>query len=469
MPHNATDKLTVFDTQGHPYILTRVVGQGAQGVAYEEESGDYIVKIVTATDSIRRAELSRRFRWLCNRQIPENSRLALPVATLASPQLGYVMRRVRGHQSLTLLLRPMKLDSVGEWYNASTGGLRRRLLLAAQLAASFRLLHLAGLAYCDLSDTNILVARDPRIVSLVLIDPDNISVSGKAEALVLGTPRYIAPEVLRGSHQPDSLTDTFSLAVLIFQLLRLNHPFLGDAVLASAPDAEENAYCGELPYIDHPENVSNRSTHVLPVESVCTTKLAELFNKAFVEGVNARGRRPTPGEWEDACLAAADNTTSCSVCGATFYPRRHASGSGACACPWCDEIGTFPPALILQDVVERGGGRIYRKVGSLVLRPGETEIVARHFVRTALEEQHGGCGTASFSWDTTTGDISVRNQGMPELLYRRAAGSTLISIPSGKSAALQHETVLYFGYLTEGVAVRCAQLHVTSAKQAPKE
>ena len=332
----------VYDFGGRPYHITGVAGYGGQGTAYREASGDYIVKIVTARDPAKRHELMRRYKFLlAQRQVVEDgARLVLPEAILAPPHTGYVMRRVKGHQPLTsLILPPAAVDiNFDEWYNRETGGLRKRLLLAGLICRCFYHLHGSNLSYCDLSDKNLLVAKDPSVTSVCLIDPDNLSAPAVAEALVLGTPLYMAPELLNGSRQPDILTDSYSLAVLLFQLLRLGHPMIGDAVLDGPPELEEKALRGELPFVDHPEDESNRRASLLPAEETCTSALTALFLRAFVDGVHSRSHRPSPGAWEEAALIAAGNTLVCERCSASFFPRKSEQNPSLCKCPWCQNI-----------------------------------------------------------------------------------------------------------------------------------
>lgn len=72
---------------------------------------------------------------------------------------------------------------------------------------------------------NVLVPSDPKATSIRLIDPDNLIVPGTTLATVIGTRWFIAPEILKESRFPDHACDLWSLAVAIFYLLVLNHPF----------------------------------------------------------------------------------------------------------------------------------------------------------------------------------------------------------------------------------------------------
>lgn len=456
----------VYDLGGRPYRITGVAGYGGQGVAYHEDSGDYIVKIVTVRDPAKRHELMRRYKFLlAQRQIVEDgARLVLPEAILAPPHTGYVMRRVKGHQPLTsLIMPPVARDiSFDEWYNRETGGLRRRLLLAGLICRCFYHLHGSNLSYCDLSDKNILVAQDPSVPSVCLIDPDNLSAPMAAEALVLGTPLYMAPELLNGSRQPDILTDSYSLAVLLFQLLRLGHPMIGDSVLDGNPELEEKALRGELPFVDHPVDESNRRSSLLPAEETCTSALTALFQKAFVDGVHSRSHRPSPGAWEEEALIAAGNTLVCERCSAAFFPRKNEQNPSLCKCPWCQNLAPFPPVVSFFDAVRDGGRSVTRKISTLVVpTSGSCAISARHALRGAIAEE-GDEAVISLCDVDLAGRAVLRNQSHASVFLWRPGGGTITVLVPGSSATLEPDLVACFSdpRTTGNAAVRCMRLQV---------
>jgi serine/threonine protein kinase len=61
-----------------------------------------------------------------------------------------------------------------------------------------RRLHAAGLAHSDLSYKNVLV--DPAGGNACIIDIDGLVVPGKFPPDVVGTPDFIAPEVIASQH-----------------------------------------------------------------------------------------------------------------------------------------------------------------------------------------------------------------------------------------------------------------------------
>ena len=74
------------------------------------------------------------------------------------------------------------------------------LQIAIRVARALRRMHAAGLAHSDLSNRNVLV--DPRTGRAAIIDIDSLVVPQMFPPDVLGTPGYIAPEVLGTQELP---------------------------------------------------------------------------------------------------------------------------------------------------------------------------------------------------------------------------------------------------------------------------
>lgn len=321
----------VYDMDGRIYTISKKIGEGAQGRIYESLDG-FIIKI-NYTTKIDRKDLVSRYKWIINKRIPKEARVVTPIAILEEPYAGYVMKKVKGHIGLDNYITQSKKVPLPEWYNYVTGGLKKRLEIGALLAKSLRNLHIIGLTYCDLSPSNVLVAQKQN--SIALIDPDNLTSTGTFKASILGTPRYIAPELFKGTIQPNSLSDTYSYAVILFEMLRLGHPMLGDKILDGSPEEEEEALKGNGVYINHPDDESNRNSRLTMTEGLLTSELKDLFKRVFVDGLHNYIKRPTLVEFRGACLRAKDLLIKCTNpdCNATFYYEENNENK----CPWCSK------------------------------------------------------------------------------------------------------------------------------------
>jgi class 3 adenylate cyclase/predicted Ser/Thr protein kinase len=92
--------------------------------------------------------------------------------------------------------------------------------------------HAAGLIHCDLKPGNILLRADG---APVLLDFGIAVLQGQPESSrlssssVLGTPAYLAPEIISGGERTPA-TDLYSLGVLLFKVLAGREPFQGGSV-----------------------------------------------------------------------------------------------------------------------------------------------------------------------------------------------------------------------------------------------
>ncbi|HYW32101.1 MAG TPA: lipopolysaccharide kinase InaA family protein [Gemmatimonas sp.] len=182
---------------------------------------------------------------------------------------------------------------------AETGSLLTRLQIGVRLARAVRRLHMAGLAHADLSNKNVLV--DPKGGDACIIDIDSLVVPGVAPPAVLGTPGYIAPEVLANKAQPSIATDKHALAVLLYELLLERHPLQGKRVNSprSAEEDETLSMGARALFVEHPTDRSNPSVKPITVPYTrLGPYLARCFSRTFVDGLHAPVKRADAAEWE---------------------------------------------------------------------------------------------------------------------------------------------------------------------------
>jgi len=215
---------------------------------------------------------------------------------------------------------------------AEKGSWLTHLQIALAISRAVRRLHAAGLAHSDLSYKNVLV--DPTRGKACVIDIDGLVVPNKFPPDVVGTPDFIAPEVIatqqldRHDPQrklPSTLTDRHALAVLIYMYLFYRHPLRGGKVHdLDATRDEELAMGSQALFIEHPQDASNRvrSEQLRAAElpwgdptrlpyTIAGPLLADLFRQAFVDGLHNPQQRPTPSEWESALVRTLDMIQPC--------------------------------------------------------------------------------------------------------------------------------------------------------------
>lgn len=304
---------------GTKYYLSKIIGQGAQGIIYSTADDEYVVKLYKKESDLKNKRKLKKLTWLLKTDYPDQ--FIKPLDIIDSPYIGYVMKKVKGHISLNKLLIPNREMSFSDWYNNGTGGLYRRLLVGQKIAMQFANLHKKNLAYCDLSGNNILVNENTDINSVCMIDIDNIYIPGADEVNVLGTSRYMAPEILTKQLDPDIFTDSYSLAVILFELLKTGHPYIGDFIEDGTPEQMTEAYKGLYPYVEDPSTDLNRSSQMLPSDVVFTTQLKELFQKTFIDGKENRVSRVRAQEYALAFQRASNLVVKCSNCGNWHYAK----------------------------------------------------------------------------------------------------------------------------------------------------
>lgn len=215
-------------------------------------------------------------------------------------------------------------DQKGTWLS--------HLHVCIKIARAMRRLHAAGLAHSDLSYNNVLV--DPVSGNACIIDDDGLVVPGKYPPDVVGTPDFIAPEVMETKglslddpkrKLPSRLTDLHALAVLIYMYLLYRHPLRGGKVWDLDPAKDEEMAMGaKALFVEHPTDKTNRvkindldksqlpqgDPSKLPY-TICGPYLKPLFDRAFIDGLHNPSARPTAQEWEDALVKTTDLVQPC--------------------------------------------------------------------------------------------------------------------------------------------------------------
>ena len=283
---------------------------------------------------------------------PPTARFLWPMELTESPDVpgfGYVMPLRAPHYKSIVDL--MKRRAEPTFRALATAGL--------QLADSFLELHAAGLCYRDISFGNVFF--DPDSGEVLICDNDNVAVDGEGEALVLGTPRFMAPEIVRGEALPSSQTDLFSLAVLLFYMLMVHHPLEGQRELEirclDLP-AMNKLYGTDPLFIFDPHDASNRPVsgvhdNAPAFWSLYPQFLRDLFARAFTVGltdpVHGRVRE---SEWRAAMVQLRDSIFYCPHCGLeSFYDVEalRASGGQPGTCWSCGSELMLPPRIRVND------------------------------------------------------------------------------------------------------------------------
>lgn len=195
-----------------------------------------------------------------------------------------------------------------------------------ELSDSFLKLHSQGLCYRDISFGNVFF--EPDTGEVLICDNDNVAIDGEAVGGVLGTPRFMAPEVVRGEARPSSYTDIFSLAILLFYMFMLHHPLEGkkEASIKCMDLAAMNKLYGSEPlFIFDPDDRSNepvRGIHdnALTFWSIYPTFFCDAFTRAFTDGIkDPYNGRVRESEWRNIMVKLRDSIFYCPSCGSELF------------------------------------------------------------------------------------------------------------------------------------------------------
>lgn len=451
--------LILTSESGKQYKLTKKAGNGAQGVVYEESENKYMIKLYYPSGSkLVDNDVLERLRFIKDVAMPKNFVSVKDLIT--HPYVGYVMDKVVEHKPLNSYLIPNGNVQFREWYNQGLG-LYERMVVGYIIAKAFGELEKNNLSYCDISGNNILI-KTGQSASVKMIDIDNIYIAGRGKSSVLGTPRYIAPEVINRQKNPDVLSDNYSLAVILFELLRVGHPYLNDDIIDGSPEEEENALLGNAEYV-----TDENSTNMLPADVVFTDKLKELFRRCFVDGKKNRLSRPSATEFGQALLEASNKLIKCPSCGAWHYPRKN--GKIYDDCPWCD-APSRPSAMInFYDILYEGdnyqasantdNAKLRSKlVNTYIIKQHRNNIVKSLYVLRFDDPDDGGrINDNYFIIASKNNDYYIYNKfGKDGIVVRQFATKKFTKIEKYSELKLHSGDEIYFEIeLKPGICIEC--------------
>jgi DNA-binding helix-hairpin-helix protein with protein kinase domain len=412
----------------------KLLGAGGQGEVWQAtlDGKDVAVKVYhrhTATGS-QRAVIERLVK-----AGPPAPYFLWPLACVEDPSMGSF--------GYAMALREPRFRASEDFMARRIEPSFRALMTAAwQLSDGFLRLHSAGHCYRDISFGNVFL--DPNTGDIRICDNDNVDIVGSATGGVLGTPRFMAPEVVRREAAPSDQTDRYSLAVLLFYLLMGGHPLDGAReakIRCLDVPALEKLYGFEPLYVFDPADLSNRpvpGVHPNPLafEHLYPTSIRAHFERSFTEGLHYPNKRVRESEWRKVFSRARDSILYCGACGAeNFYDAERLRSTGAQGCWSCAATLVIPPRIrIGADVVLLNRDtRLYNHhLGS----PSGTEVVVAEVVPNPRDPSLFGLkNLTSETWTVTKPD------------------ATVMDVPPGRAAPIISGNVVNFGPVTGEVRV----------------
>jgi len=324
--------------------VEKFLGGGGQGEVYQANLNGKLVALKWYYPASATSEQQKALETLV-RMGPPSDRFLWPIelaSSNATMGFGYIMPlRERRFRSIVDL---MKRRIEPSFRSLATAGL--------ELSHSYLQLHAKGLCYRDISFGNAFF--DPDTGEILICDNDNVAVDNQAPSAVYGTPRFMAPEIVRCEAVPSTQTDLFSLAVLLFYMFVMHHPLEGKKELAikclDLP-AMKKLYGTEPLFIFDPVDGANapdpqHHRNALAFWSVYPRFLRDLFTKAFTEGItDPRHGRVRESNWRAVMVRLRDSIIYCTHCNAENFHDPDAPADEVRHCWACRHQVRLPPRV----------------------------------------------------------------------------------------------------------------------------
>ncbi|MBD0371119.1 MAG: serine/threonine protein kinase [Pyrinomonadaceae bacterium] len=322
------------------------LGGGGQGEVYRAKAGGQNLALKWYFPASATSEQRSALETLIRMGSP-SQRFLWPLELVSASSIkgyGYIMplREARYKSIVDMMKRRIE------------PGFRALATAGLELSHSYLQLHAKGLCYRDISFGNVFF--DPDSGEVLICDNDNVAVDGQSVSGVYGTPRFMAPEIVTGETVPNTQTDLFSLAVLLFYIFMMHHPLEGKKELAikclDLP-AMRKLYGTEPVFIFDPVDTSNapdpvQHKNALLFWGIYPEFLRELFIKAFTEGIrDPQHGRVRESNWRAAMARLRDSIIYCGNCKAeNFYDADAMTVSRQAASCWsCRQNLRLPPRL----------------------------------------------------------------------------------------------------------------------------
>lgn len=265
------------------YRIESVLGRGGMGVVYRARqlslNRQVALKMVSAGNLDNEA-VKQRFRVEAEAVAALDHSSIIPI---------YEVGEYEGHPFYC-----MKLVDAGSLadllqHHVPSQGIRELIALLEKICRAVHHAHERGVIHRDIKPSNILLEKhdQPMLADfgLAKLSGHDATLTG----LILGTPRYMAPEQASGQAKAATTrSDVYSLGVILYEILAGHPPYSGDdplKVLMKVTQAELRSPSLSNPGLDR------------GLEAVCIKSLAKDPESRYTSAAAPGGRPGTLAEW----------------------------------------------------------------------------------------------------------------------------------------------------------------------------
>lgn len=185
-------------------------------------------------------------------------------------------------------------------------------------------LHEHGFCFHDVTSGDIRI--DIGSARAIVATTEGIGISGATDPAAPPSPGFTAPELARGA-AASATTDLHAVAILLYLLFMLDHPFEGRRVLAHErwdDEAMRSVYVDDPRFVFDPDDDSNRPEpgvheNARSLWPVYPQFVRDLFVQAFTEGARDPAGRVPLSVWRAALARSRDLLARCHRCARQNY------------------------------------------------------------------------------------------------------------------------------------------------------
>lgn len=226
------------------YRLEQVLGRGGTGTVYQATDlrggGQVAVKVLRAAANLAMADTMQPGAGEQSDEARSARRFAREARIIASLDHPHIVKTYAFEEEdeggdAFLAMELLTGETLGAVLRRRRLSPQEALQVYGPLCSALSHAHDKGIIHRDLKPDNVFLVggqlKDPRVLDFgisKLLAPDASQLTNDT---ILGTPDYMAPELVRNPAQADARSDVFALGAMLYHALTGHLPFEGESLL----------------------------------------------------------------------------------------------------------------------------------------------------------------------------------------------------------------------------------------------